>query len=120
MTPTEPLVKLHHGTTKQRAEAILRNGPNPNFKEPGGFDPAGGFSTARPEGPFPTGSPEILAHGKAAIFPDEGGPAIIEIEVPESIVAVADLESEVRFIPGFGLEELLTIWADLSKRIIEL
>ena len=98
---------LRHGTTRRRAEAILRGGPDPSFQEPGGLDTAGGFSTVRTQGPFPFGSPEEIALGKSQLFPDEGGPAIIEIEVPQSIVQKADLGGEVRFEPGFGIEELL-------------
>ncbi len=56
--------------------------------------------------------------GKARLFPNEGGPAIIEIEVPESIVAKADLGGEVRFEPGYGLAELLAAWPSIPKRII--
>jgi hypothetical protein len=118
MAPNEPLVRLRHGPTRQRAEAILRDGPDPSYKEPGGFDTAGGFSTARLHGPFPFGSPEVIAAGKAQQFPNEGGPAILEIEVPESIVQIADMGGEVRFDPGVGLEELLATWPSLPKRIL--
>jgi hypothetical protein len=60
-----------------------------------------------------------VAAGKAALFPDEGGPAILEIEVPEEIVALAINEiAEIRFEPGFGLEELRAAWTALAKRIL--
>src|SRR5437870_3528221 len=118
MAPVEPLVRLRHGTTRQRADAILQNGPDPNYQEPGGLDYAEAFSTARIQGPYPYGSPETVAAAKAQLFPNEGGPAIIEIEVPESIVRKADLSGEVRFEPGFGLEELLATWPSLPKRIL--
>jgi hypothetical protein len=53
------------------------------------------------------------------LFPDEGGPAILEIEVPEEIIALGgDLLEEVRFEPGSGLEELLAAWPTLAKRIL--
>jgi len=120
MAPGEPLIRLRHGTTKQRAEAILRDGPNPKFREPGGSDNAEGFSTARLTGPYPNGSPEKAAIGKADLFPNEGGPVFLEIEVPEVIVRQADLRGEVRFEYGFGLTELLAAWPSLSKRIIPL
>ena len=110
---------LHHGTTRQRAEAILRDGPNPDFKEPGGLERAWGFSTAPPEGPFPVGSPEYYARNKAVNFPAEGGPAILEIEVPEEIIQRAtDTGGEIRFEPGYGLEELLKAWPTVPKRIL--
>ena len=104
MSPGEPLVLLRHGSTRRRAEAILRGGPDPDFKEPGSSDAAGGFSTARIQPSYPFGSPEDAAINKAQLFPNEGGAAIIEIEVPESIVRKADLVGEVRFDPGYGLE----------------
>lgn len=112
------VVRLRHGTTRQRAEAIFREGPNPNYREPGGSDAAGGFSTARIQGSYPSGEPEAVAVAKARLFPNEGGPAILEIEVPESIVRKADLGSEVRFDLGYGLEELLAAWPSLRKRIL--
>lgn len=118
MAPGEQLVRLWHGTTKQRAEAICRAGPDPNYREPGTPYPAEGFSTARPHGRHPFGSPVNVAVRKARLFPNEGGTAILEIEVPESIVRLADLGGEVRFEPGFGLEELLDQWSSLPKRIL--
>jgi hypothetical protein len=113
------MVILHHGTTRRRAEAILKNGPDPRFVEPGAIEPAGGFSTAYPTGPYPVGSPTFYALGKARLFPAEGGPAILEIEVPESLAAKGDnTGGEIRFLPGFGLEELLEAWPTLPKRIL--
>lgn len=117
MTPGESVVRLRHGTTRQRAEAILRDGPNPNFREPGDLDPVYGFSTARASSSCPFGSPEMVAAGKALLFPTEGGPAILEIEVPESIVRKADMIGEVRFELGTGLEELLAVWPLISKQV---
>lgn len=117
-TVGEPYVRLRHGTTRKRAEAIVQNGPDPNFQEPGGPLRAEGFSTARAQGSHPFGSPEIAADGKARLFPNEGGPAIIEIDVPDWLVQMADLGGEVRFEPGFGLAELLQAWPSLPKTIV--
>ena len=114
----EPIVRLRHGTTRQRAESILLNGPNPRFMEPGGLDPARGFSTDRADKPYVYPSPEDYAAKKALNFPNEGGAAIVEIEVPESIVQKADVIVEVRFDFGYGLDELLVAWPSLSKRIL--
>ena len=40
-------------------------------------------------GPFPFGTPTNYALGKAGRFPSEGGPAIVEVDVPDEIVARA-------------------------------
>jgi hypothetical protein len=115
-SPSEPTVLLRHGTTKLRADHIFHNGPDPNLVV--GGDTANGLSTAPLGGPYPLGAPEDYARGKARNFPQEGGPAILEIEVPASIVALAvHPGGEVLFLPGFGLEELLTAWPQLSKRV---
>src|SRR5438270_10826445 len=109
---------LRHGTTRQRADSIMQNGPNAAFTEPGGVDPARGFSTCPAQGPFPFGTPENYAAGKANLFPNEGGPAIVETEVPEEIAVLAiDAGGEFRFEPGYGLEELLKAWPTISKRV---
>jgi len=118
MASGEPLVRLRHGTTRQRAEVILRDGPDPSFREPGGQLLAEAFSTARLHGPYPQGSPERAANYKSRLFPNEGGPALLEIEVPEAIVRRADLGGEVRFEAGYGPGELLAAWPSLPKRII--
>lgn len=122
---------LHHGTTRERAEAIEEAGPSPNFCEPGG-GPAEGFHTARAEGPFDHGSPETYARNKAAIFA-EGGPAILEFILPDDLAAsiVAEvgvmeegkadnLGAEISFYPGYGLEQLRAAWPTLAKRVIPL
>lgn len=99
----------------------MADGPDPDYREPGGHRPADGFSTARAGGPVAHGSPEDVARGKAAIFPDEGGAVIIEMDVPEHIVWQADdFVDEVRFSPGVGLEDLVLAWHSLQKRLIEL
>lgn len=81
------MAKLLHGTTKQRAERIAITGPDPDFIEPGGGPRAEGFSTCLEFGPFPLGLPEEYARQKAAGFPDEGGPAILAVDVPDDIIA---------------------------------
>jgi hypothetical protein len=89
----------------------MREGPDPNYLEPGSLERTGGFSTAPPHGPYPYGDPRDFASGKAALFPNEGGPAILEIEVPEEIIALAVNEvAEIRFEPRLGLEELRVAW----------
>jgi hypothetical protein len=113
----EPTVRLRHGTTRMRADHLLQQGPDPNRVV--GGDTAYGLSTAPAEGPYPLGAPEDYARGKARLFPQEGGPAILEIEVPQSIVARAvHPGGEVWFGPGFGLEELLAAWPRIVKRVV--
>ena len=112
----EPTVRLRHGTTRMRATHILQNGPDPNLVV--GGDIANGLSTAPANGPYPLGAPEDYASGKARLFPQEGGPAILEIDVPDSIVALAvHPGGEVWFGAGFGLEELLAAWPRISKSV---
>ncbi len=114
---------LHHGTTRIRAERIILFGPDPDFVEPGGAR-AEGFSTSLASGPFPLGKPEEYAIAKAKIFPDEGGPVIVEVEVPDGIVALAVSawfplsQGVVQFDDGAGLTELREAWSMFSKRII--
>jgi hypothetical protein len=115
---------LLHGTTRHRAERLLTRGPDPAFVEPGGGSTAEGFSTCLEAGPFPLGTPSDYARRKAALFPDEGGPAILVMDVPDDIFARAVDElyfplsqGVVQFDRGAGLEELITAWAGLPKHI---
>jgi len=69
--------------------------------------------------------PEEYARGIAAEFPDEGGPVILVVDVPEDIIARAIndwfplSQGLIQFDPGAGLEELLAAWPTLQKRIVE-
>lgn len=83
---------LLHGTTRRRAEQILAHGPDPRFREPGGQATEDGFSMNLDRGPFLFGDPDEFAHGKAREFPDEGGPVILVLEVPNAIVQKAATE----------------------------
>lgn len=120
---------LLHGTTKQRAESIARNGPDANYREPNG-NTADGYSTSPAQGPYGFGSPEDYARGKAANFPNEGGPAIVTIDLPDDLadLIVAKIGqvlpgkalnagSEIRFEPGGGLEQLQAVWLNLTITI---
>jgi hypothetical protein len=132
MVAPEPPVVLHHGTTLSRAEQLLRTVPNPNFIDPGGnwYNRAGGFSAVVAGTPdYGLGTPEKYARAKAGNFPTEGGPVILEIEVPADIVNIVwnhpDLgysadSGEIRFESGAGLEELQQAWPTLVKRILPL
>jgi hypothetical protein len=74
-------------------------------------------------GPFLFGTPEDYARGKAREFPDEGGPVILAVDVPDDIVLQAVSEwfplsqGLVQFDPGAGLEALLAAWPNLVKEI---
>jgi hypothetical protein len=124
------VIVLHHGTTLSRARAIEANGPDPSYREPGSqhLPGAGGFSTVIRDGrPCATGTPDICAYRKHALFPDEGGPAILEFSVPEWIMnrllaypisAGLARAGEIRFEPESGLNELRAEWRNLSRRVI--
>jgi hypothetical protein len=70
------------------------------------------------------GTPEQYARNKAVAFPNEGGPAILRLDVPDDIIALAVDEyfplsqGIVQFDEGAGLEELRAAWATLSKEIV--
>ena len=72
------------------------------------------------------GEPEEYAHGKARLFADEGGPAVLEVDVPQRIINCSDVEYAppsqgiVVFDWQHGLCELLDVWSGLNKRIIKL
>ncbi|MBY0457594.1 MAG: hypothetical protein K2V38_09675 [Gemmataceae bacterium] len=132
MTLPKPVVILRHGTTLRRAERLLAVPPDAGFVEPGGnqFTTADGFSTViagRAEGGL--GSAERYARAKAANFPSEGGPAILEVEVSAEIVDILRNDpiagmivasGEVRFEPDLGLPELQQVWPTLTKRVVPL
>ena len=81
---------LLHGTTRNRAERIAADGPNPKFVEPSGAPVSGGgFSTYLEAGPYLLLPPEAYACGKAGAFPAEGGPILLVIDVPDEIIALA-------------------------------
>ncbi|HEX7446781.1 MAG TPA: hypothetical protein VF306_04505 [Pirellulales bacterium] len=132
MTPDSSDAILHHGTTMRRARAIEANGPDPMFREPGSeqLPPAEGFSTVSSDAlQCTTGTPELAARNKAVLFPDEGGPAILEVIVPAWIMAIVYTDpiaaglarsGEIRFDPESGLNELRAEWHKLTKRVIQL
>ncbi len=132
MATDPPPTVLHHGTTLVRARLIEANGPDPNYREPGtGTLPAAeGFSTVIGDGrPCGTGTPEMVARNKHALFPREGGPAILEVVVPARIMALLYADpfaaglarsGEIRFEPESGLNELRAEWHTLTRRVIPL
>ncbi len=121
----------HHGTTRHRAEAIIKNGPDAKYRETGGTESAEGFSVAPAFGPFDNGEPIEYARLKAKLFPAEGGPAIVEFNIPDEMARdfiggsglledgkALNAVCEVRFEVSFGLEQLLDAWESLEKRVI--
>jgi hypothetical protein len=114
---------LLHGTTQHRAERIATHGLDPDFRERDDGLRAEAFSTCLEGGPFPLGAPEEYACHKAALFPQEGGPAILVVDVPDHIIALALDEyfplsqGVVQFDEGAGLEELRAAWPTLGKEI---
>src|ERR1700681_1833747 len=64
-----------------------------------------------------------------ALFPNEGGPAILEVSVPAWMMAILYADpiaaglargGEIRFEPESGLTELRAEWHTLTKRVIPL
>src|SRR5262249_54564568 len=114
------------------ARAIEANGPDPNYREPYSrhLPPAQGFSTVVGDGrPCSTGTPEAAARNKDALFPEEGGPAILEVHVAAWIMAILYADpiaaglarnGEIRFEAESGLNELRAEWHNLTKRVIPL
>lgn len=124
------VVVLRHGTTLRRARQMLTDPPDASFVEPGGsqYTRADGFSSVVAGSPTASlGAAEQYAQTKSANFPNEGGPAILEVEVPEWIVDILRNDpiagmivasGEVRFEPDLGLTELRQAWPTLTKRIV--
>lgn len=84
------------------------------------------FSSCLEGGPFPLGPPQVYACAKAALFPKEGGPAIVWVDVPDDIIALATRseyfplrQGVIQFDEGEGLEELQAEWPKLPKGILE-
>jgi hypothetical protein len=123
---------LWHGTTRRRAESIVANGPDASFLEPGekrrgdvkdfwAVDAASTPST------WSMGSPFDQARDKHELFDNEGGPAIVEFEVP--IIVMRELEADaefaavlssgaVQFREYWGVPQLRRIWQTLPRRIL--
>jgi hypothetical protein len=123
------MVILFHGTTLWRARQLFEKGPDPDFIEPGGNTPAESFSACLPFGPFEcTDTPEEYAWGKSRAANregrEEGGPAILIMDVPDDIIALAVDEwfplsqGFVQFDRGPALGALLAAWPTLEKRIL--
>lgn len=130
LTPAPSAIILHHGTTLHRAQRIVANGPHAYYVEPGSggvrSDPPE-FSATRLDHPFALGRSERYARGKALNFPNEGGPVILELEVPADVIAIleADLIAAAKMASGdtcfdvaVGIKELLAAWPGIPKRII--
>jgi hypothetical protein len=104
---------LLHGTTRKRAEMIAAGGPDPDFREPGGAK-AESSSTYLESGPFVLAPPEKYARDKAALFPDEGGPAILTLMITTasspSDALRRVLDQPARGIVGLVDDVLMVCW----------
>lgn len=83
---------LLHGTTRDRAERILQYGPDVHFVEPEGMTTAGNISFTIEGMESVVGESVTYARGKAVAFPNERGPSVIAIDVPDEIVRMAAVE----------------------------
>lgn len=107
-----------HGTTLERANAIIAHGPDPKYREPGDILPSCGFCVYDGEGPFPLGSPECYARSKAKNYPSEGGAVILELDIPVDIARLSTIPTgDYQFDVGHGITELLAAWLTIEKRI---
>lgn len=133
---------LLHGTTLARAERIVQHGPDVGFVEPGGTGVAENFLFTAEGTPSDLGDSVTYARAKAAAFPNERGPAVVAVDVPDEVVRMAAVEhlslfeglieydetaelsdlvalcgGVVQFDPGPALERLLGLWGALAKEI---
>lgn len=137
---------LLHGTTRDRADGILRVGPDIDFIEPGGGAvPAENVSFTLGDSATSLGEATTYAREKARNNPSEGGPAVVAVDVPDDIVRAAAVEhleayrtyglsieydgnaavaelvaltgGYVQFDRGPALTELLAAWGALTKEI---
>ncbi len=109
----------------------MEAGPNPDISEPNGQMSVESFSATLPFGSFETtGRPEEYAWGKAKMAVrerrDEGGAALLIVEVPDDIVGLAVddwfplSQGFVQFDRGPSMSALRTAWPTLKMRIIAL
>ncbi len=74
-------------------------------------------------GPFHFGRAEDYARGKAREFPNEGGPAILAVDVSDPIICRAAndwfplSQGLVQFDLDAGFGELVIAWPTLTKEI---
>src|SRR4051794_35004872 len=83
---------LLHGTTRARAERIIEHGPDVTFVEPDGSGVAENLSFTADGTPSAVGDSLAYARGKATAFPNELGPAVVAVDVPEELVCMAAIE----------------------------
>ncbi len=111
----------HHGTTLQRGEAIMRDGPLPDYQERHAIWAPQGFCVTAKDGPFPLGSPEDYARTKALNFPNEGGPVMLEMVIPDEIIRLCETPTgDLQFDYGYGIEELRAAWPLIQKQLCQL
>lgn len=113
---------LVHGTTRKRADRIVEYGPDLEFVEPGGSGKADGFSTCVASGQFPLGTPDQYARCKSALFPTEGDPVLLFVDVPVEIIASAvdaffPLSQYVVQFNRHSLDALRKAWRALPRWI---
>jgi hypothetical protein len=117
-------MRLHHGTTMYRAERIIRVGPEPDYGKSVGVRGDHVFSLYC-EGASPDyGTAEEYAFGKDRLFPHEGGPVILTIDIPDDIIAQSVPEIDpfsfgyVEFQKGFGIDALRAAWATIATSAV--
>jgi hypothetical protein len=134
---------LLHGTTRSRADRIVRLGPDLNFREPGDQGPPLENFSFCIEG-HASALGQARSYGILKAAASEGGPVILAADIPEEIVeaavdettgaindALARLTEEeppsvdwrtaaggvVQFDRGPALDALLRAWPAIPKEI---
>jgi hypothetical protein len=106
---------LLHGTTRARAEGIVQHGPDVTFVEPGGRGIAENFSFTVDGTPSAVGDSLAHARGKATAFPNELGPVVVAVDVPDDVVRMAAVEHQslfagfIEYDEGADVEELVAL-----------
>ncbi|MBY0230739.1 MAG: hypothetical protein K2W96_15740 [Gemmataceae bacterium] len=99
---------LLHGTTLHRAERIIQAGPDLRFVEPGGAgQPAENITFVVEGHPACLGSAARYAADKSGNFPNEGGPAIVAVDLPDELAMSAARELAEGFFGPLDEADLL-------------
>jgi hypothetical protein len=112
---------LLHGTTRTRAESIAQDGPDVTFVEPGGRGIAENFSFTAEGKPSAVGDSLAYDRGKSTAIPNELGPVIVAVDVPDDVVRMAAVEhlslypGIIEYDEGADIGELVALCGGVSS-----